>query len=717
MIRRDVTAIAVVMIMILSAVPALCTFDSDAVPTGRGCDGVLIYEATTKYGDDDRDGFSLKNYGTTTVDLDGYYLRDVDGDDSKHTFTIEDVSLAPGKVVAFVHTDDGSWFCQTTGDRAVYEMNAKGVKGSAFTFTNGGDFIHLYKPDGTLLDTVVFGKPSRTPTFGWSGQGVDMGNMEEAVRRVEPKDTDTYFDWIAAGPEMTSNSFYDVPTITGAKVTPFVFPEAKGRSIFDAVMGAETSVYISIYMLTSKEMISELAYLANHGVEVKVMLENKPLGYSHSYPDLKVIDNASKGSVCFIGYDSNKEDKHDVDRYSYVHNKYAIIDGKKVIVTSENWTGPNLGASKGNRGWGAVIESTQYASYMTSYFNNDIKGAGTEAEDICTFAEYEAANGAVTPSADLPTHPEVESYVNALPQDTQTFTDVSLRMYMSPDNTFKALQYYIDNATTRVYTEQMDVGKSFENLDNLSPVSAMASAAFRGVDARLLLFADDGAEFLEKLNTTTNIKAGKMSVNSYMTMHNKGVIIDDAVWLSSVNWTENAFMNNRECGLYIMSPEVTEFFVDAYNIDWAHDYTSTDVLTVVPDFREDGSVTFTAKSGTGTVGVCSWSLEYDDGTTETRDSTDGTLVVEDYTKLSSVRVTVDSNTTGRFVFSYAPPADDRTDDPISIEPEVAVAAGAGLSLFAIIVLALKKFFGKGGKKKGKKGSSKGSKKSSSSRKK
>ncbi len=78
-----------------------------------------------------------------------------------------------------------------------------------------------------------------------------------------------------------------------------------------------------------------------------------------------------------------------------------------------------------------------------------------------------------------------------------------------------------------------------------------------------------------------------MTSNGYATMHNKGVIIDDAVWVSSVNWTENAFMNNRECGLYIMSKEVADFYAGVYNVDWEHDYDASAVPDAPADSKND----------------------------------------------------------------------------------------------------------------------------------
>lgn len=575
---RDGFALIVVMMLLAGGFSIIIPDASDAVPDGTACNGVLIYEVSAKF-DSDNEGFSLKNYGTSPINLQNYYLSDTSSLTAVHKYTItSSLSLGAGESVVFVKESASSWFGDTS--RTICTYDSKGSAGSQFIFNNGGDCLYLYDSSDNLIDTVAFGNTDTSSVPGWSGISVDLGFKGEAVRRVETTDTNTYFDWTSLYNGYTSNDFRNVPTFAGATVTPFTFPECKGKPIFQTILAADSSVCISIYMLTSNEMISALATLASEGKTVKVLLESKPLGYDHDYDKLKNITE-NGGEVRFIGVG-------DTDRYSYVHNKYAIIDGDTVIVTSENWTGGNLGGGKGNRGWGAVVESSGYAAYMQTYFDNDFGGT-----DVQTLAQYEAAHDPITP-ASLPTKSQVASFVDGLSYTTSSFTG-DIRMYMSPDNTFKAVQYYIDNATTRVYTEQMDVGASYLTLTDTSPLTAMVDAAGRGVDARFLLAkSTTEAEALIATLNASGVKAAKMTSNpslSYATMHNKGAVIDNAVWLSSVNWTENAFINNRECGLYIMSEDVANFYAAAYEIDWANDYVDPGLTYHHVTYDVDGGST------------------------------------------------------------------------------------------------------------------------------
>jgi hypothetical protein len=52
-------------------------------------------------------------------------------------------------------------------------------------------------------------------------------------------------------------------------------------------------------------------------------------------------------------------------------------------------------------------------------------------------------------------------------------------------------------------------------------------------------------------------------------IHNKGMLIDGNVTLvSSINWDENSFENNREAAVLITSPAINEYYESLFNQDW-----------------------------------------------------------------------------------------------------------------------------------------------------
>lgn len=668
---RDAISIIVVTIMIFSAFPICISDSSDAA--GITNDGILLFELDPK---DATDGIALKNYSSKTIDIDGYVVKNSSGKEYK----FEPLKVSSGNTVALVKkTVDGDWFCEKTDTRNVI------VNSSSIALKNIGDAVYLYDRSGNLVDVVCYG--NYTASDGWTGIPVDLGFKEHVIRRVEPTDTNTYFDWAAVGNGYTAKSFADTKTVS-ADVKPFTFPECGGKPVLESLMGATKSVKISIYMLTSAYVGSVLADLEKKGVDVQVIIENKPLVQESTKTGediLKAIVDVG-AEVKFIGGGT-------YDRYSYVHNKYAIIDDKEVIITSENWTDGNM-STKGNRGWGAVIYGKEFASQMNEFFMNDWKFN----DDFLLFDKKYPDVTAKT----LPTVSTVESYVNSVDYAPKTYENVGTSIYMSPDNTFKALMYLIENADTRVYTEQMDIGSSFRTFATTSPLSAMIKASDRGVDARFMVTKDKNVDLIEKLNTETNVKSAGMTRSGYQTMHNKGVIIDDTVWVSSVNWTDNAFMNNRECGLYLQSKEIAQFYLDSYMSDWDYNYKLTDTITVKPDATRK---TFTAPGATGTIEWSSYNVN-----NEVISSSTGTTFTIDSDDVNYIRVKDQSGNTGRYIIpGYSAPPSDEVNIP-EIVTENAPAIGIGAIILAAIGVVVAKVKKKGSKKK------KGKKKKSNKRK-
>jgi phosphatidylserine/phosphatidylglycerophosphate/cardiolipin synthase-like enzyme len=392
--------------------------------------------------------------------------------------------------------------------------------------------------------------------MGWEGDPVGLP-ANKYLLRIGSNDTDSFKDWISTKPGLTNRSF-NPELFFDASVVPFSFPESAGTPIFRELEKAKNEVLISIYILSNVQLVALLCDLSSNGVAVRILLEGDVLEYNMS-SELTLMKSIvdSGGEVYLI----NDPAPGNYERFSYFHNKYAVIDGKKLIVTSENWTSDNLSSECSNRGWGAVMESEDLAEYAKSVFFSDMS---LEYGDVRPLSYCYPG---LKPYQGILTYSE-----NTSCYETETF-DARVMPIMSPDNSRSALNYFIDNAETRVYSQQMDLGSSFRVIAAPSPLESMSAAAERGADVRLILdTSSDGTEknsVIDVINNTSGIKA--IAVNgteSFSLIHNKGLIIDDTVWISSVNWTENSFMNNREFAVAIESAEVADFFTGLFVEDW-----------------------------------------------------------------------------------------------------------------------------------------------------
>jgi phosphatidylserine/phosphatidylglycerophosphate/cardiolipin synthase-like enzyme len=356
-------------------------------------------------------------------------------------------------------------------------------------------------------------------------------------------------------------------------VTPFTFPECHGSHIYNALESAKDEVLISLYQLTSRETAALLCLLAGSGVSVNVLLEGSPLGGREIVNTERMMMKHlvdSGGTVRLIN-DSNSGDNRDYGgRFTYVHSKYAVIDGKTTIITSENWTESNMGAGDGNRGWGAVLESEEYASYMREIFFNDSSSAFGDCGDMLELYPQQASFEGVIAYSD-----PALTYDGS--HESTTFRDCRVSPVLSPDNSYGRLRSMIESSEVRVFAQQMDLSDSYMGLSGGSPASWMVEAASRGVDGRLMLDItnDTGGEYAEigLINTTTGLKAAGISGGEgFRLTHNKGVIADDSVWIGSVNWTNTSFFHNREVAVIIDSPGVTDFFASHFIEDWDGNY-------------------------------------------------------------------------------------------------------------------------------------------------
>ncbi|MGE4577678.1 MAG: phospholipase D-like domain-containing protein, partial [Candidatus Methanomethylophilaceae archaeon] len=485
--------VSVLLVALIAVSPAFLATESMAEVQ----DGILISEVQPK----GTEGFSIYNGNTCQLDLKGYYLTDGEGNLS---FT-KSLIIAPltditisfdiDAVQTFLERPDDSGF-------VAYEVGMFGIiADKSFKLADAGDGLCFYSPKKVLLDSVCWGNVTAE---GWSGPAGDKPTNDRYLMRFSSTDTDTAADWRLSRPGMTDRTG-GVSFI--ADVTPFTFPECHGAEIYDALGLAREEVLISIYQITSRNTMALLCLLAGRGVDVNVLLEGSPLGDRGQTNTERTMMKClvdSGGTVRMIN-DSRSQDPSDPgDRFTYIHAKYAVIDGKTTIITSENWTESNMGTGDGNRGWGAVLDSEDYATYMREIFFNDSSTAFGDCKDL--LALYPEQTGF---ESDLTYYDSGFTHYDGY--KSTTFRNCSVSPILSPDNSYESLRSFIEGSETRVYAQQMDLSDSYLGISDDSPVSWMVDSASRGVDSRLLLDLtnDTGSKSAEigLINTTTRMKA------------------------------------------------------------------------------------------------------------------------------------------------------------------------------------------------------------------
>lgn len=490
------------------------------------------------------EGVTLRNVCASSVDLGGWSLTDGEGSLLFGSGTV----LAPGEHLTVVAKIGKNWFCSRPGTIQTDDPSLS--RSGRFILADSGDDLVL-KSGGSVVDQVCWGNSSGAE--GWIGGPVRMASASYIARTSET-DTDSPDDWTSTRAGWTNLRFPGTSAF-GATVTPFSFPESGGAPVYAALESASASVDISIYQLSCPNVVALLSALCERDVRVRILIEAEPLGIetSKELPLLKYLGDRG-AEVRMINSGDTPQ------RFVYLHGKYAVVDGEKVVITSENWTSGNMGYGEGNRGWGAVIEGKGYAGYMEEVFENDFDTAWGDTLDLGdAYPGLKGYSGTLTYSPpDVPDTRSYEAFVSPV---------------LSPDNSFRTLRSFIGSAEYRVYAEEMDLGDSMRSVSGDTPVSWMAAAADRGLDVRFILDAShsghDKVSAVNLINETTGINA--MAVDGgdgFSLIHNKGLVVDGSVWIGSVNWTGTSFHSNRESAVIVTSEEVAQFFSDLFLSDF-----------------------------------------------------------------------------------------------------------------------------------------------------
>lgn len=435
-----------------------------------------------------------------------------------------------------------------------------------WSVSDGESEIRLHNHSGRVLVTsepgsigdhvdaatvVVEGSISLANT----GETVVLRRDGEAVHRVRYGETVEGERYLPAIDEWRPRGLDPRPPVaTGAaNATVFLLPDSPQVPL-STLRDATDRVLLAGYTFTSERVADALVAAASRGVDVRVLVEAEPVNGATA-GQARVLDRlaAAGVDVRVVGVGAS--------RFNYHHPKYAVADGR-ALVLSENWKPAGVGGAS-SRGWGVRIENGTTAEELAALFRADADAADTTAWETFRrnrqFESAPAANGSY-PTNDLP--------------ERVTATNVTL--LTAPGNAESALIRAIDAAETRVDVLQPSLGRQDNAL-----VRATLRAAQRGVEVRILLsgawyVAEENAALVSWLNdraarTDTPLSARVAEPGGrYEKIHAKGLLVDDDLAVvGSLNWNENSATRNREVALALAGPEPVAYYRESFDDDWA----------------------------------------------------------------------------------------------------------------------------------------------------
>jgi len=339
--------------------------------------------------------------------------------------------------------------------------------------------------------------------------------------------------------------------VNAVTITAFVSPDNSYSTLKDFLADAK-SLRIATYTFTSSD-IAELLH-----ANATVLVDASPVGG---------LPQQSKAIFCQLT-------KNGIDVYLYngplrfMHAKYIIKDNA-ALISSENLgdDGFPKNPNHGNRGWGVVVEDEKVTQKLKEIFLYDIRDSKPFVCDGNYSFEHTQLTGSYNPVF-----------------NPQRFENQSVTLIIAPD-ALQPLLDLISSAQSRLLVEQFYIYRYFDRKSKSENplLTAVIEAGRRGVNISVLLDSfyynvesDDPSsnlytdEYLNNISNSEKLPLESRLINldnGVLKLHNKGVIADDAVLISSINWNENSPTRNREVGIVIKS-KAADYFASIFAYDF-----------------------------------------------------------------------------------------------------------------------------------------------------
>ncbi len=574
---------------------------------------------------DTDEAFALHNPGHNPFSLAGWQVSDGEG-----TITLPDLRLAGGAILwcarqatAFAVHWAQQPACEYGADTDPAVPNATGT---APLLANTGDELVLRTPAGTVMDSVVFGN-GNTATTGWQGPSVDYYRrhprfvtagqvfyrlFDPATGRAWP-DTDTAPDWAQGNldPARGRRAAYvgwdwlrfaqpvRVERPAGMVGRLFVAPDNLYAGIAAVLAGARDSIWLETYDLEHRPLVELLTAKATAGVEVRVLLEGEPAG---GLSDLtrwsaqQIV--AAGGQVHFMVDDGGIT----ADRYAYQHAKFAVIDGRHLVVSTENVNHDAMppdaadGETLGRRGYAVLLSEPKLVARAQAIFLADNDPAYA---DIFAWQATHPTYGAPPPGFVMPRPSDRRGYAVRYPAPLSFHDATTAVLFSAPESGLYPgpLLELLEAAgrgdvilVQQLYEQPFWGSGSSDPVQDPNPrLEALIAAARRGATVRLLLdaFFDTPSNPRGNAATAAYVNAlaqregldlvARLGNPSGLGLHAKihVLTLSGSPWagrwvvLGSLNGSEVSHKLNRELAVALASATAHAYLSEVFWADWA----------------------------------------------------------------------------------------------------------------------------------------------------
>jgi len=285
----------------------------------------------------------------------------------------------------------------------------------------------------------------------------------------------------------------------------YVQPETGTQPLVDAIDSAKQEILVEVYLLSDKPIITALEDAHSRGVDVKVMMEEHPVGSGS-------LNEKTKEELDSVGVATEWSNP----TFALTHEKSITIDAGETFVLSQNLT---ASAFTKNREYDILDSNPTDVAEVRNIFIDDW---------------------------------ERKSF--SPPQNTN--------LIESPDNSRAALETLINNATTSIDAET-------EDIDDNQLIQDLSEKAKTIPVKLIVPTLSQVSSNQEALNELTAAGVQVRTISSPYMHAKMILSDDDKAYIGSINFSTQSMDNNRELGIILTQPDDLQTLQTTFETDWS----------------------------------------------------------------------------------------------------------------------------------------------------
>lgn len=376
------------------------------------------------------------------------------------------------------------------------------------------------------------------------------------------------------------------------KMIAYASPDSTYHVTEKLFASARKSILIGIYDFSAEHMMACVSEAIKRGVKVSLML------------DIDREEPALFARLKDMGVECVEAPACSNDKIRYFassHEKVIVIDDKWTMIQSGNYsdrsipfnTGDGIPGAKfkaGNRDMGVAIESEALAKFFTNILRSDMALKEPEEQDKLMEVDF-------PPLATLAALALYEGFLVRAPkqppviftsQEFNHIAPIKVQPVLSPDNYMDVIPNLIRTAKKSIKIEQQYIRTGQQNITILlDAIKEARENAPEEFSVQIILAPNNDKVDQESRDLLDMGFEVKLLPSKYFThCHNKLLIIDDqAVLISSQNWSFSAVTKNREAGVILYDENMTDYYNDIFKADWVVSVTPDDGLREISESK------------------------------------------------------------------------------------------------------------------------------------